>query len=119
MPKTYKQQWNVIGTSGKIYKVSLTFENDWECGCQAWTMQKKEKWVKGKRVSCQHILQKQLELAQKHTPVVESTQPSKQPEDATQQTYDEVLMIDKDVQGFIEEFKKQKWAFFRQEEMVN
>lgn len=64
-----RQQWTVQGTSinkrtgrHNQYLVTLEIDGTWKCDCPAWMFQKKENWVGGKRVDCQHILRKRLEL---------------------------------------------------------
>ena len=57
----YYGRREVTGTSGKTYIVSRRVsDHSWACSCNAWTMQKKEKWVNGVRVDCQHILQEKM-----------------------------------------------------------
>lgn len=53
------KHWDVIGTSGKKYKVSQREDGVFGCTCPAWKFQKLEF---EKRKACQHILQKQLQL---------------------------------------------------------
>jgi hypothetical protein len=57
MGKTYDKQWEVTGTSGKVWKVSRNFDGTFECSCPAWTFKKVHP-----RPDCQHILRKRIEL---------------------------------------------------------
>lgn len=68
-PQKKREQWLVPGTSinkktGKHneYLVTCEINDTWKCDCGSWMFQKKETWVNGKRVDCQHILRKKLEL---------------------------------------------------------
>lgn len=69
LQKGKRYQWEESGTSinkktGKPNKYVITLEVDgtWKCACPSWCMQKKENWVDGKRVDCQHILRKKIQL---------------------------------------------------------
>jgi hypothetical protein len=61
MAQTWKERWEVVGTSGKIYTVALKNDDTWGCNCPSWIFQKKEN---GPRKDCQHILHKKMELMQ-------------------------------------------------------
>lgn len=64
------ERWRVLGTSGIEYTVAKNRDGSYGCNCNAWMMQRKEKWSinpdSGKlgRVDCQHILKKKMELLQ-------------------------------------------------------
>lgn len=68
MVQRSRQQWKVLSTSvnengnRKEYTVTCEADGTWKCGCPAWIFQKKRNWVNGKRIDCQHILRKRLEL---------------------------------------------------------
>jgi hypothetical protein len=61
MAQTWKERWEVKGTSGKIYTVALKNDDSWGCNCPAWIFQKA---ANGPRKDCQHILHKKMELMQ-------------------------------------------------------
>lgn len=50
------KHWNVPGTTGKVYKVSVDREGKYGCSCPTWI------FCKGTKIDCQHILRKKMEL---------------------------------------------------------
>lgn len=61
MADRWVQRWTAIGTSGKQYTVAMDRVGNFGCSCPAWTFSK----VRPKP-DCQHIMQKQRELAGTH-----------------------------------------------------
>lgn len=61
MADRWIQRWTAIGTSGKQYTVAMDRVGNFGCSCPAWTFSK----VRPKP-DCQHIMQKQRELAGTH-----------------------------------------------------
>ena len=70
------QRWTEIGTSGIEYTVAKNRDGSFGCNCNAWMMQRKEKWTlnpdNGKlgRTDCQHILRRKMKLLQSGTVVI-------------------------------------------------
>lgn len=63
----YSKRWQVIGTSGKPWIVSIkSTDNSWGCSCPAWTMKKVHP-----RPDCQHILRTKIFTGAFGKPVVQ------------------------------------------------
>lgn len=57
MANPWVRSWQVVGTSGKPYKVSQRQDGTFGCSCPAWMFSKVHP-----RPDCQHILRKRMEL---------------------------------------------------------
>lgn len=62
------EHWDVMGTSGKTYRVSRAADGSMGCDCPAWIFQKKQNYIRNpatgkiEKADCNHILKKRFEL---------------------------------------------------------